>query len=75
MIEKLTREIDEMLALESLIKDHHTRLKVLHQQLKMKSAILAKLDIYLLMVNWEILKERSRKPKQHVRWQKLLSTR
>ena len=70
---KLTREIDEMLALESLTKDHHTTLKALHQQLKIKSVVLVKLDIYLLMVNWEILKEGSRKPKTTVA--KILSTR
>ena len=40
---KLTREIDELLALESLSEDH-ARLRVLYRQLETKSAVLAELD-------------------------------
>ena len=41
---KLTRETDKTFALESLIEDHHARLRVLHRQLETKSAVLAELD-------------------------------
>ena len=45
VITKLTREIDKILALESLnYEDHHTRLRVLYRQLKTKSAVLEELD-------------------------------